>query len=192
MRASTPAGPAERAQPPRLVSRVCMNGHLVESDLSPAAAGPAAINRADPLAVATTPVHCQVCHAGTIVGCPGCGYPIPGRRGAGSVDMATLDDVPHFCIVCGEYYPWTFRAEFYATLAEIVEEAGLEPASRKPLLETLARQREGLATGADVEWLVDGFSRLGGSDWDLAAQILAVVLPPRLRRGLDLRGAFAG
>ncbi len=204
MRASSPAGrftpglppiegsrrgpgvltPAERTAPPTLVARVCLNGHVIESDLTPDTAGHAATNRADPLAVDTTPVRCPVCGTGSIVGCACCGYPIPGHRR--DRDRA----VPHFCIVCGEYYPWTFRGEFYATLEEILEESGTSHASLGPSLEILGRQREGLASPAEIRTLVETFRGLGGSDWDLAAQILAVVLPPGIRRDLDLRAAF--
>ncbi len=176
--------PAERTAPPRLVARVCLNGHVVESDLTPEVAGRAATNRADPLAVDTTPVRCPVCRAGTIVGCACCGYPIPGHPR--DSDRA----VPHFRIVCGEYYPWTFRGEFYTTLEEILEESGVEHGTLQPSLDILARQREGLASSAEVRDLVETFRALGGSDWDLAAQILAVVLPAGVRRDLDLRAAF--
>ncbi len=161
-----------------------MNGHLAESDLLPDAAGRAATNRADPLSVDTSPVRCAVCGAGTIVGCPGCGYPIPGRS------RAPAYAVPHFCIVCGEYYPWTFRGEFYATLAEILEESGIQHEDLQPALDILERQREGLAASTEIRRLVETFRRLGGSDWDLAAQILTVVLPVSERHGLDLRAAF--
>jgi len=164
-----------------------MNGHLAEDALEPGIAASVPINRADPLGVATTSVRCAVCAAGTIVGCPGCGYPIPGRvRGLPY-------DVPHFCVVCGEYYPWRFRGEFYATLEEILEEAprfpGGDPA-RHAALAKLARQREGLAAFEDVAALSDTFRALGGSDWDLAAQILRVVLSADTMRRLDLSARF--
>jgi hypothetical protein len=164
-----------------------MNGHLAEDSLSPAVARSVATNRADPLAVVTTPIRCVVCGAGTILGCPGCGYAIPGR-GPG-----LPYDVPHFCVVCGEYYPWRFRGEFYATLEEILEEALRLPggeAARHQALGVLARQREGLATFEDSAALTDTFRSLGGSDWDLAAQILRVVLPADTMARLDLSARF--
>lgn len=184
MRAPLPPAPAERTAPPRLVARVCLNGHLAEADLSPLAAGHAATNRADPLAVDTTAVTCEVCGAGTIVGCAGCGYPIPGR--AASRTYA----VPHFCIVCGEYYPWTFRNEFYATLAEILEESDLDHSAVDRAMLVVGRLRDGLASSGEIRTLVETFRGLGGSDWDLAAQILAVALPAAERRDVDLRAAF--
>ncbi len=163
-----------------------MNGHLAGADLTPATAGTAWTNRADPLAVRTTGIACAVCGAGTIVGCPGCGYPIPGGDGPRRYD------VPHFCVVCGEYYPWTFRGEFYGTLAEIIEESPrLDHAAVRAALHSLDRPREGIASAAEIRALTDTFRSLGGSDWDLAAQILTVVLPPEQRDGLDLRGAFS-
>jgi hypothetical protein len=161
-----------------------MNGHLAESSLDPGVAVGAPTNRADPLSVSTSGVTCRDCGAGTILACPGCGYPIPG---AGPVRPYL---VPHFCVVCGEYYPWTFLAEFYATLAEIIEESPRIGRQAHQALRLLERQRQGHATRADVETLADAFRGLGGSDWDLAAQILTVVLPPDRRAGLDLRGAF--
>lgn len=165
-----------------------MNGHLAEDALPPSVAQHVPTNRADPLAVRTTPIRCAVCGAGTIVGCPGCGYPIPGRvRGLPF-------DVPHFCVVCGEYYPWTFRGEFYATLEEILAEAprrrGDDPA-RDGAMGRLHRLREGLASFEEIVRLTDEFRRLGGSDWDLAAQILRVVLPPTAVGQLDLAARFS-
>ena len=146
--------PAQRTPPPRTVARVCMNGHLAEDTLAASVARRVPTNRADPLAVVTTDVRCARCPAGTILGCPGCSYPIPGRL------PGMPYDVPHFCVVCGEYYPWTFRGEFYATLEEIAR-------------------------------LADAFHLLGGSDWDLAAQILRVVLPADTVRRLDLAARFS-
>jgi hypothetical protein len=180
-------GPAQRTPPPRTVARICMNGHLAEDALPPAIAAVVATNRADPLAVVTTSVRCEVCGAGTIVGCPGCGYAIPGRR------AGLAYDVPHFCVVCGEYYPWRFRGEFYATLEEILEEAPRFPGgdgARHSALEALARQREGMAAFEQVAALSDTFRALGGSDWDLAAQILRVVLPAETIQRLDLSARF--
>ena len=180
-------GPAQRTPPPRTVARVCMNGHLAEDSLAPAIASAVPTNRADPLAVTTTSVRCAVCGAGTIVGCPGCGYAIPGRL------RGLAYDVPHFCVVCGEYYPWRFRGEFYGTLEEILEEAPRFPggdASRRDALARLAEQREGLATFEQIAALSDTFRSLGGSDWDLAAQILRVVLPAETMRRLDLSARF--
>ncbi len=163
-----------------------MNGHLAESSLPPSVASSVATNRADPLAVDTSDVRCATCGAGTIVGCACCGYPIPGAIPSHAYD------VPHFCVVCGEYYPWTFRGEFYSTLAEILEEAPrLDHAQAASALRLLDRQREGLASPQEVSRLAETFRSLGGSDWDLAAQILSVVLPPAERAGLDLAGAFA-
>jgi hypothetical protein len=180
-------GPAQRTAPPRTVARICMNGHLAEDALPPDVARHVPTNRADPLAVATTPVRCAVCGAGTIVGCPGCGYAIPGR-------LAPMPyAVPHFCVVCGEYYPWTFRGEFYATLEEILEEAPRFPgdgAARQHAVVMLSRQREGLATFQEIAALSDTFRSLGGSDWDLAAQILRVVLPSETMQRLDLSARF--
>jgi Uncharacterized protein conserved in bacteria (DUF2321) len=180
-------GPAQRTPPPRTVARICMNGHLAEDSLSASVASAVATNRADPLAVATTAVRCAVCGAGTIVGCPGCGYAIPGR-------LASLAyDVPHFCVVCGEYYPWRFRGEFYATLEEILEEAPRFPggeAARHHAVGGLIRQREGLAGFEEIVALSDTFRSLGGSDWDLAAQILRVVLPAETLQRLDLSARF--
>ncbi len=178
--------PAERTAPPRRVARVCLNGHLLAADLDPDRARGAATNRADPLAVATSGVPCPTCGAGTILGCPGCGYPIPGAT-------PTLSyGVPHFCVVCGEYYPWTFRAEFYVTLAEILEESSrLDEGAVHDALGILDRQRDGLARPDETDRLTETFRALGGSDWDLAAQILQVVLAPRQRARLDLRGTFS-
>jgi hypothetical protein len=164
-----------------------MNGHLAEDSLPATIASAVATNRADPLAVRTTPVRCAVCGAGTIVGCPGCGYAIPGRL------PGLAYDVPHFCVVCGEYYPWRFRGEFYATLEEILEEAPRFPggeAARHEAVTALATQREGLATFDQVAALSDTFRALGGSDWDLAAQILHVVLPAETIQRLDLSARF--
>ena len=180
--------PAQRTPPPRTVARICMNGHLAEDTLAASVARNVPTNRADPLAVATTPVRCVTCAAGTILGCPGCGYPIPGRL------PGMPYDVPHFCVVCGEYYPWTFRGEFYATLEEILTEApppGGDPAARSPALAILGRQREGLATFEEMARLADAFRALGGSDWDLAAQVLRVVLPADAVRRLDLSARFS-
>lgn len=176
--------PAQRTRRPARVARVCMNGHLQASDLAPSVADDVATNRADPLAVRTTSVTCETCGAGTIVGCPCCGFAIPGA----SPPLAY--DVPHFCVVCGEYYPWTFRGEFYATLAEILEESPLDHSAVAAALRSLDRQREGLANRCEIESLTDSFRSLGGSDWDLAAQILSVVLPAADREGLDLTAAF--
>jgi hypothetical protein len=95
--------------------------------------------------------------------------------------------------VCGEYYPWRFRGEFYATLEEILEETPRFPGgdiARHSALETLARQREGLAAFDQVAALSDTFRALGGSDWDLAAQILRVVLPAETIQRLDLSARF--
>ncbi len=50
----------------------------------------------------------------------------------------------------------------------------------------LERQRQGLATGDELGRLVGAFRGLGGSDWALAEQILAVVLPVDRRAGLGL------
>lgn len=179
--------PAQRTPPPPTVARVCMNGHLAEDALDAALARGAAVNRADPLAVATSGVECATCGAGTILGCPGCGYPIHGR-------LSRMPyDVPHFCVVCGEYYPWTFRGEFYATLAEIVAEASAleaRPEVRARALELLGRQREGLASFEELAGLTGTFRSLGGSDWDLAAQILRVVLPAETVSRLDLAARF--
>lgn len=178
--------PADRTRPPGRVARVCMHGHLVAADLPPSAALGAATNRADPLAVATTDVACPTCAAGTILACPGCGYPIPGAT------PPLAYDVPHFCVVCGEYYPWTFRGEFYATLAEILEgSARLDLTGAHEALHLLERQQEGLATLDETRRLTQTFRALGGSDWDLAAQILQVVLSPEERAPLDLRAAFS-
>jgi hypothetical protein len=179
--------PAQRMAPPATVARVCLNGHPAATALPPRLAEGAPTNRADPLAVRTSGIACTDCGAGTILACPGCGYAIPGahpgREGAYRV--------PHFCVVCGEYYPWTFLGEFYATLAEILEESPrLGPAAHDAVA-LLERQRDGMATAADVGRLTETFRSLGGSDWDLAAQILAVVLPPDRRAGLDLRGTFS-
>ena len=180
--------PAERTPLPRTIARICMNGHLADEALAPSVAGHVPVNRADPLAVRTTDVRCVVCGAGTILGCPGCGYPIPGRL------VGLPYRVPHFCVVCGEYYPWTFRGEFYATLVEILEEApsvaGGDDA-RHDALDLLERQREGLASFEDMARLADAFRVLGGSDWDLAAQILRVVLPADTIRRLDLAARFS-
>jgi hypothetical protein len=180
--------PAERTPPPRTIARICMNGHLAEDALAASVAGRVPTNRADPLAVRTTDVRCAVCGAGTILGCPGCGYPIPGR-------LAGMPyRVPHFCVVCGEYYPWTFRGEFYATLEEILAEAPDMPGgedARGRALQLLGRQREGLASFEDMALLADAFRVLGGSDWDLAAQILRVVLPADTIRRLDLAARFS-
>jgi len=165
-----------------------MNGHLAEDALPASVARNAPTNRADPLAVATTPVRCATCTAGTIVGCPGCGYPIPGR--SPGLPYA----VPHFCVVCGEYYPWTFRGEFYATLEEILVEGsppGGDPDARSRAVAILGRQREGLASFEEMARLADAFRALGGSDWDLAAQILRVVLPAATIRRLDLTARFS-
>ena len=161
-----------------------MNGHLAEASLDPAVAAGAPTNRADPLAVRTSGLPCPECGAGTILACPGCGYPIPGAQ-AGRAYL-----VPHFCVVCGEYYPWTFLGEFYATLAEIIEESPRIGITAHDALRLLDRQREGLASPDDVARLASTFRGLGGSDWDLAAQILAVVLSRERRAGLDLRGTF--
>lgn len=164
-----------------------MNGHLVEDALAASVAHRVPINRADPLAVVTTDVRCPTCSAGTIVGCPGCGYPIHGRL------PARPFDVPHFCVVCGEYYPWQFRAEFYATLKEILAEAPAlvrDPEMRTRALGLLERQREGLASLEEIAALTDLFRHLGESDWDLAAQILRVVLPAQMSRRLDLSARF--
>ncbi len=178
--------PAQRTPPPRRAARVCMNGHLLAAEEDPGLARGAATNRADPLAVRTTDVRCPACGTGTILACPGCGYPIPGAT------PTLAFDVPHFCIVCGEYYPWTFRGEFYATLAEILDESPrLDRAALRAALGTLERQREGLAESSETRGLVETFRSLGGSDWDLAAQILQVVLTPEQRASLDLRAAFA-
>ena len=178
--------PAQRTAPPRHVARVCLNGHVAVADLAPAIARSVPTNRADPLAVSTPGPRCATCAAGTILGCPGCGYPIPGAEPG----RAWL--VPHFCIVCGEYYPWTFLGEFYVTLTEIIEEsARMPPAAAHDARGLLDRQRQGVASRVEVERLAGAFRSLGGSDWDLAAQILAVVLPAERRRGLDLRGAFS-
>ena len=180
-------GPAERTAPPRSVARICMNGHLAEDALPISVARHVPTNRADPLAVRTTDTRCGVCGAGTIVGCPGCGYPIPGRL------PGRPYAVPHFCVVCGEYYPWTFRGEFYATLEEILVEAPRfrgGAAARGQALALLERLGEGLAGVDDTQRLVDAFRGLGGSDWDLAAQILRVVLPVEALRRLDLSARF--
>jgi hypothetical protein len=178
--------PAQRAAPPLRIARVCLNGHLMSADLPPELAAGAPTNRADPLGVATPGEPCDVCGSGTILACPGCGYASPGAAGG----RPYL--VPHFCVVCGEYYPWTFLGEFYATLTEILEESPrLGTAAHEPL-SLLDRQRDGRASDAEIRRLTDTFRSLGGSDWDLAAQILAVVLPAERRRGLDLRGAFGG
>jgi hypothetical protein len=99
--------------------------------------------------------------------------------------------VPHFCVVCGEYYPWTFLGEFYATLAEILEESPRLGSAAHDAVALLERQRNGQATSMDIGRLTETFRSLGGSDWDLAAQILAVVLPADRRAGLDLRGTFS-
>ena len=183
---ATPAllTPAQRTRPPRHVARVCLNGHLAEAELEPDVASAAPTNRADPLAVATG-VACGTCGSGTIVGCPGCGYPIPGAEGR------LAYRVPHFCVVCGEYYPWTFLGEFYATLAEILEESPRLRHGAHEALILLDRQRDGRATADEIGRLTNTFRGLGGSDWDLAAQILAVVLPSDRRAALDLRGAFS-
>jgi hypothetical protein len=150
---------------------VCLNGHLRPGEVDPREARGAPTNRADPLAVPTG-VPCSTCGAGTIVACPCCGYPIP----APITGRAT--DVPHFCVVCGEYYPWTFLGEFYATLAEILEESPrLSAGPRHAALAALERQRQGLADRPEVAALSATFRSLGGSDRDLAEQILAVVLP---------------
>jgi hypothetical protein len=179
------ATPAQRTSPPARVARVCLNGHLVAADLPAEVAAGAPTNRADPLAIVTGE-PCPTCGVGTIVACPGCGWPIP--AGAGR----RASTVPHFCVVCGEYYPWTFLAEFYATLAEILEESPLLAAvPAHEALELLDRQRDGRASDDEVRSLTDTFRGLGGSDWDLAAQILGVVLPAHRRAGLDLRGAFS-
>ena len=164
-----------------------MNGHLAESSLPPSVARHVPTNRADPLAVDTTAVRCALCSAGTILGCPGCGYPIPGRLGGRRYD------VPHFCVVCGEYYPWTFRGEFYATLEDILDEAperALGGDAREVALRQLDRVREGVASFDEVTGLTDAFRRLRGSDWDLAAQILRVVLPAATAERLDLAARF--
>jgi hypothetical protein len=177
--------PAQRTAPPARVARVCLNGHLIAADLPASVAAGAPTNRADPLAIPTGE-PCPTCGAGTIVACPGCGWPIP----SGSGRRASV--VPHFCVVCGEYYPWTFLAEFYATLAEILEESPrLGHAPTTAALALLDRQRDGRASDADVRSLADTFRGLGGSDWDLAAQLLGVVLSADRRAGLDLRGAFS-
>lgn len=166
--------PVQRTRPPLRAARVCMNGHLVDARLEPPAVADVATNRADPLAVRTTSLACPTCGAGTILGCPGCGYPIPGERPAGRYA------VPHFCIVCGEFYPWTFRGEFYATLAEILEESpSLDPAKREHGLASLDRLREGLAGSAEVRRLAATFAALGGTDAQLAGEILDVVLTGR-------------
>jgi hypothetical protein len=176
--------PAQRTRHPSRVARVCMNGHLADADLAPSIAADVATNRADPLSVRTTSVSCGTCGAGTIVGCPCCGFPIPGKT------PPLAYDVPHFCVVCGEYYPWTFRGEFYTTLADILEESELAHVDVAAALRSLDRQREGLATRAEIDSLTATFRSLGGSDWDLAAQILSVVLPAADREGLDLAAAF--
>lgn len=164
--------PAERTAPPRRVARVCLNGHLLAADLDPDRARGAATNRADPLAVATSGVPCPTCGAGTILGCPGCGYPIPGAT-------PTLPyGVPHFCVVCGEYYP-------------MEESPQLDEGAVHDALGILDRQRDGLARPDETDRLTETFRALGGSDWDLAAQILQVVLAPEQRARLDLRGAFS-
>jgi hypothetical protein len=96
-------------------------------------------------------------------------------------------------VVCGEFYPWTFRGEFFATLEEILLEAPLlqrRVQKRARALAALDRQREGLATLEELAGLVDTFRGLGGSDWDLAAQILRVVLPPETASRLDLAARF--
>jgi len=184
-RATALPTPAQRTALPARVARVCLNGHLVATDLPPSAAAGAPTNRADPLAVPTGE-PCPTCDAGTIVACPGCGWPIPAN------ERRRAAVVPHFCVVCGEYYPWTFLAEFYGTLAEILEESPrLSRSSARDARALLESQRDGRATSAEVRSLTDIFRRLGGSDWDLAAQILAVVLPADRRAGLDLRGAFS-
>ena len=171
MPAAALSTPAERTPPPRRIARVCLNGHLRATDVDLREALDAPTNRADPLAVRTG-AACPTCGAGTIVACPCCGYPIP------SPSTGRASDVPHFCVVCGEYYPWTFLGEFYATLAEILEESGrLADRPRHEALARLDRQRQGLAGRDEVAGLTDTFRSLGGSDWDLAEQILAVVLP---------------
>ena len=180
--------PAQRTPPPRTVARICMNGHLAEDSLAASLARDVPTNRADPLAVATTAVRCATCSAGTILGCPGCGYPIPGRL------PGQPYAVPHFCVVCGEYYPWTFRGEFYATLEDIIVEAPLMPGgpeARIRALDLLEHQRQGLASFEQNARLADTFRLLGGSDWDLAAQILRVVLPPETLGRLDLSARFS-
>jgi len=101
--------------------------------------------------------------------------------------------VPHFCVVCGEYYPWTFRGEFYATLEDILDEAAeraLGGDAREVALRQLDRVREGVASFDEVTGLTDAFRRLRGSDWDLAAQILRVVLPAATAERLDLAARF--
>lgn len=179
--------PAQRTAPPARVDRVCLNGHLVTAGLPSLVAAGAPTNRADPLAIPTGET-CPTCGAGTIVACPGCAWPIPSAAPGGPRAGA----VPHFCVVCGEYYPWTFLAEFYGTLAEILEESPrLAAAAAHHALALLDRQRDGRADDAEVRALTDTFRSLGGSDWDLAAQILTVVLPADRRTGLDLRGAFS-
>jgi hypothetical protein len=180
--------PAQRTPPPSTVARVCMNGHLAQDSLPASLARDVPTNRADPLAVTTTAVRCASCSAGTILGCPGCGYPIPGRLPGAAYA------VPHFCVVCGEYYPWTFRGNFYATLEEIIVEAPLMPGGPDALLraiELLERQRQGLASFEENARLADVFRVLGGSDWDLAAQILRVVLPAGTIARLDLSARFS-
>ena len=169
-----------------------MNGHLAEDALAASVARNVPTNRADPLAVTTTSVRCATCSAGTIVGCPGCGYPIPGR--SPGLPSGLPSAVPHFCVVCGEYYPWTFRGEFYVTLEEILAEApfpGDDSGTRSRTLAILGRQREGLASFEEMARLTDVLRALGGSDWDLAAQILRVVLPADTVRRLDLSARFS-
>jgi hypothetical protein len=180
--------PAQRTPPPRTIARICMNGHLAEDSLAASLARDVPTNRADPLAVTTTAVRCATCSAGTILGCAGCGYPIPGRL------PGRPYAVPHFCVVCGEYYPWTFRGNFYTTLEEIIVEAPLMPGgpdARLRAIELLERQRQGLASFEENARLADVFRVLGGSDWDLAAQILRVVLPPETIGRLDLSARFS-
>lgn len=166
------------------MARVCLNGHLLDAHVAPHLAVGAPTNRADPLAVTTTGATCAECGGGTILACPGCGYPIPGAE----TDRPYR--VPHFCVVCGEYYPWTFLGEFYATLAEILEESPRLGHGAHDALALLDRQRDGRASSHDIRRLTETFRSLGGSDWDLASQILAVVLPAHRRAGLDLRGTF--
>ena len=171
MPASALSTPADRTPPPRRIARVCLNGHHRASDVNLREALHAPPNRADPLSVPTG-AACATCGAGTIVACPCCGYPIPAPT------TGRASDVPHFCVVCGEYYPWTFLGEFYATLSEILEEAPrLADPSRYAALLRLERQRQGMAGRDEIAGLTATFRSLGGSDWDLAEQILAVVLP---------------
>ncbi len=166
--------PAELTAPPAHAARVCMNGHLLDSSLPIDQLDAIDVNRADPLSIRTSSTRCATCGAGSIVGCPCCGFPIPGEY------PSLAYAVPHFCIVCGEFYPWTFRGEFYGTLAEILEETPrLDESAREHALAQLARLREGLAEPAELAALESTFAGLGGSDAQLAGEILDVVIPAR-------------